>query len=332
MSKFSDSLDSAKNIVVVAHSNPDADAIASCLMVKRWFETNYADKKVDIYLDGKIAELYNPLIKNTEINTSKTINYDTAIVLDCPNLDRVGVYQDIVKNCPTIINIDHHDTNERFGTLNYVVKKASSTGELLYILFDHIKPITDDKIAEYAYHCIITDTNNYSSLSMSKRTHLTLYNILEKNFDASAIKDHYFSNISKSKQYLIKRTINSMRFLADDRLAVMNITYKDMETVNADFSDTLGLVENGLNVSGIDIAIIFIEKEPNVYYVSLRSKHEINVAEIASKFGGGGHNNMAAFEYKTNEARDFKNEVIEECSKILEQYPVSNNDDDIYNY
>lgn len=331
MSKLIDVLNTSQKIAIVSHIDPDPDAIASCLLTKRWINLNYIGKSVDIFLDGNISDLYTPLLENQEINTYELKKYDTAIVLDCPSIERTGNYADLVKSCPTILNIDHHENNNLFGTLNYVAKKSSSTGELLYIILDHISPITDDKLAEYAYHSIITDTNNFSSLSMSKRTHLTLYKILEKNFDATAIKQHYFNNISKSKQFLIKKSINSMHFVCDDRLAIMSITNKDMVTGEAEFADTLGLIENGINVSGVDIAIMFIEKQPEEYYVSLRSKGNIKVSEIAKIFDGGGHDNMAAFQCKTDNIKDLKAKVIEECAKILAKYPATNTNDDIFN-
>ena len=325
--KFNEIINNSSSIAICAHSNPDADAIASSVATKRWIEQNYKNKEVHIFLTGEIGELYKPLIADEKINPIENNEYDLAIVLDCPSIERTG-NEDIINRSKVIVNIDHHETNDKFGDYRVIAPICSSTGELLYLIFASCQPVTDKKIAELIYHSIITDTVCFSSISMSKRTHSVLEKLLEFDFDANAIKQHYFENMSKSKLFLIKKALNSMKFYCNDRVSLMRIKKQDFENSGADFTDTLGIVENGIKIEGVDIALIVIEKEENEYYISLRSKNGANVGEIARSFDGGGHQNMAALQYTGENIAELERNILKECDQMLETIPCGKDDFD----
>ena len=94
----------------------------------------------------------------------------------------------------------------------------------------------------------------------------------------------------------------------------MKVTLNDLKRTETTFEDTVGLVDNAVNISCVDIAIAIIEKKLKHYYVSLRSKNS-DVAEVARIMGGGGHTNMAAFQY-TGELRSMQQKLIKECEKV----------------
>ena len=128
------SINGAKKIAIFSHINPDADALCSSFALKNIINNNFDYKSVDVFIDGEIGALYAPILRNEVVNPEPYSSYDLAFVLDCPNTARTGKYEEILNNIPNIINIDHHDTNERFGTINIVSAKASSTCEVLYII------------------------------------------------------------------------------------------------------------------------------------------------------------------------------------------------------
>ena len=151
--KFNEIITNSSSIAICAHSNPDADAIASCIATKRWIEQNYENKDIHIFLTGEIGELYKPLVAGETINPIENNDYDLAIVLDCPSIDRTGS-EDIINRSKVVANIDHHETNNTFGDYRVVAPVCSSTGELLYLIFSSCHPVTDKKIAELIYHSI----------------------------------------------------------------------------------------------------------------------------------------------------------------------------------
>lgn len=319
--KFNELISNSKTIAVVSHIDPDADAIASSLAFKKWVEQNYMDTKVDLFFSGEIGELYSPLLANETYNTQEKNSYDLAVVLDCPTIERTG-NEHIIQKSSKIMKIDHHENQEDFGDYRVVAPICASTGEVLFLIFNSTYPITDKKIAELVYHSIVTDTNCFKSFSLSKRTYGVLNKIEEFGIDTLSIKNHYFGNLSQSKRTLLKKAFRSMRFECDDRISIMKITKEDLENANADFTDTLGIVENGLRIHGVDIAIIIIEKSEQEYYISLRSKNdEVNIGNIAQNFGGGGKQNMAAFQCSPEEIDEAIENLILECGLALVSVP-----------
>ena len=129
------------------------------------------------------------------------------------------------------------------------------------------------------------------------------------SFDSDAIKNYFFKNNTKAKTFLLEKALSSIKFYEDDKIAFMKITKKDIDRLDATQEDTLGIVEHANNIEGVMMAGIIIENEPKKFYVSLRGKGEIKIAEIAKEFGGGGHTNMAAFQYE-GDLKELNNQLI----------------------
>ena len=216
---------------------------------------------------------------------------------DCPNLGRTGKYKDLILNTPVIVNIDHHATNEKFGNgANYVSSNASSTCEIIYLMAKANNYELNNLIAKELYQGIITDTNCFTANSITKRTHQVISELLGYKFDHEAIKTYYFKNNSFAKTKLLSKALLSMKFYADNKFTTMKIPYELFNKLDASFEDTLGIVDNGINVTGSEVSAILIESAPNKVYVSLRSNGKVNVGDIAKNFNGGGSLALAAFQ------------------------------------
>ena len=292
---FSTTIENANRIAVFSHINPDADALCSSIALKNMLTKTFPDKEVDVFTSGEIGELYSHIVNNEPINISRG-NYDLAFVLDCPNLQRCGDWESLASQIPNIINIDHHETNCKFGTFNIVSNTVSSTCELIYRIAKAQKFNIDDTDASLLYQGIITDTNNFMSQSITPFTHKAVSDLLGYNFDVDEVKDHYFNNNSKAKDRLLIRALLSLRFYNNGTFTTMKIDNESFKQLGATFDDTLGIIDNGMNISQSKVSAILIEKEPNYIHCSLRSLGDVNVGEIAQLFNGGGSKTVAAFQ------------------------------------
>jgi len=114
-------------------------------------------------------------------------------------------------------------------------------------------------------------------------------------------------------QYLlVKMTLDRMELFHDGKIAFSYISEEDLENVGAQPGDHEGLVDLGRNIDGVEVSIFM--REDNGYRVSFRSNGKINVNDIASKFGGGGHK-MAAGVKVNDSFKETKNRLIEETIK-----------------
>jgi len=310
MSKIiNDVLDKATKIAIVSHINPDADALCSSLALKNIIKNNYDYKYVDVFVDGEIGSLYDPILRDEVVNPRKPCSsYDLVFVLDSPNIERTGIYGDLILNTPVIVDIDHHATNEKFGTYNFVSAGASSTCEMIYLMAKGSKFEMNNLIAKELYQGIITDTNCFTSNAISRRSHQVISELLGYKFDSEAIKAYYFKNNSVAKTRLLQKALISLKFYGGEKFTTMKIPNELFAKFDASFEDSLGIIDNGINISGTEISAILVEKEPERIHVSLRSKGKINVGEIAQKFGGGGSLELAAYQTEGN---------IKECESAL---------------
>lgn len=302
LEKCIDDIINSKNIAIFCHTTPDADTLASAVALKKIIKQNIDietnPKQIDIFVDAdEICDTNAAIIKGVSIKQQSTEKYDLAISVDAADLTRLGRWQELFESTLNTINIDHHATNTYFAKNNLVLK-TSSTCEAIYMLAK-IKNLTmSDDVLNLLYSGIITDTNNLTQGVITVNTHKVIAEMMLRHINIDALKEHFFQNNPKSKAYLLQKALNSLRFSASDRIAFMKLTKQDLQDADATFDDSVGIVNHGIEIKGVDIAILAIKQEDNSYYVSLRGKNGIDVGHISVQFGGGGHEGMAAFQYK----------------------------------
>lgn len=324
-------INESKTIAIFAHAIPDADAFCSSIALRDIINNNFDNtkKKIDIYipLPEGVPALYEPVVGDNVLN-KKTVKgrYDLGIALDSPASNRFSFYEDVFAKSKTTVNIDHHQSNTMFAQYNFVLPKASSVGEMLYAFSKTLGLKLDDSIAKNIYTSIITDTNCLTSLNISKITYKTLANLAAYNFDQEEIKSYFFKTNSKAKTFLLEKAIRSMKFYKDDSIAIMQLAVKEFERYEANMEDTLGIIDHAINIEGVKVAGILIESQENDVYVSLRGKGDVNVATIATEFGGGGHADMAAFQSQGNIA-EIKTNLVKVIKQNLMETEVQKDND-----
>ena len=313
-------IQSSKKIAIFSHSMPDADAICSSLALKTIIEHNFKNQKlVDIFIEmEEVPALYEEIIGDTSISNRRVQQYDLAISLDCPQTNRFKKYEELFINSLNTVNIDHHESNQNFAMLNFVAPNTSSTGELIYQMAKRMEFEIPLEAAKHIFTCILTDTVCLSQSNVSKLTYKVLAELSTMDFDQEAIKNHFFKTNTKAKTFLLEKALSSIKFYEDDKIAIMQLQKRDLDKLDATKEDTLGIVEHANNIEGVMIAGIIIETENKEFYISLRSKGEMNVSEIAKNLGGGGHTNMAAFQYEGG-LKELKLKLVEECKTALNQ-------------
>ena len=324
-------ISSNEKIAIITHVNADADALCSSILLKRIIKAKYETEErhihIDIFTDTKeFGELYEPIIRNVPINNQRYKKYDLAISVDAPTLSRLGKYKRLFKRAKDTLLFDHHGTCEFFAR-NNLVNTVSSTCELLYTIFVDKKGWKlSERSLRLIYAGIITDTNNLTQ-NISVSTHKVIASLMQMNtesaLDLEAIRNYFFKNSSKEKMSLLQKALESLSFYENDRIAMMKIVKQDLIDTGCTQDDTLGIVDYAISMKGVDIGVIFIKQEDNSYYVSLRSKNNIDVGLIAKAFNGGGHLNTAAFQ-SSEPLPDIRSKLTAECKKQFAQMPTEN--------
>ena len=321
----------SKNIAIFSHMAPDADALASALALKKLIKYNIpnCEKIIDLFFDyEELGDVNGAILKGVVHNYQRCHNYDLTIALDCASLSRLGKWADLYNKGKIKVNFDHHTTNENYADNNMIVK-TSSTCEGLYLIAQAKGCVIPDDVCSLIYSGIITDTNNLTQGVITTRTYKVIAEMMARNINLDALNDHFFKNNTKSKAYLLKKALDSLKFYNGDRIAMMRISKEALANCDATTEDTLGIVNHGLEIKGVDISILALKQEDNSFYVSLRSRNGVNVANIATKMGGGGHEQVAAFQF-VGTYNEMFDKLICVCKDELSKHPHEQNIEDLF--
>lgn len=280
-------LKDAKKIAIGGHVRPDGDCVCSVMALYRYLSKELPEAEIDVYLE-KPPAVFRVLqgIDDIKSEFNNKEAYDVFFALDT-NDERLGEALPIFRRARRRINIDHHVSNRGCGDVNMVEPERSSTAELLYDLME--PEFIDEEIAKAVYIGIAHDTGVFRFSNTSPRTLQIAAKLLNFGFDFSdLIEKTYFEKTYVQTQIMGRAILESMRFM-DNRCIFSVVSRRMMEFYQVGPKDLDGIVNQLQSVKGVDCAIFMYEIGTLEYKVSMRSNGSVNVAQVAVKFGGGGH-------------------------------------------
>ncbi|MGE3063566.1 MAG: bifunctional oligoribonuclease/PAP phosphatase NrnA [bacterium] len=278
------------SILVVSHKRPDGDSIGSQLGLISGLKK--MEKKVLCLNEDPVPEMFSFLRNSRSIKNTSVIKFspDLIICLDISNLERTGerIFSFLKDSHSFKLNIDHHVSNEYFGDMNIVDTNASSTSELVYDLLVNLDVDISRDIAEPLLAGIVTDTGSFRFSNVTAKTLRCAAYLLEKKADISRISTEVYMSKPLSKVRLSSKVLERMEIIADKSFSYL--LSDDFKSYNAKMEYTEGLVNEILNIQGINFAVLLTEESKNFCRLSFRSKDKkYDANKFAEKFDGGGH-------------------------------------------
>lgn len=287
MSRLEELLQGAKKVALSGHIRPDGDCVGSVMSVYQYMKKNMPEIEVKVFLETP-ASVFDCIegIENIDSSMETAEEYDVFMAMDC-TADRLGNAQRIFDKARTKINIDHHVSNQGCGDINIVVPDASSTCEVIYELLDSEK--LDVEIAKTLYIGMIHDTGVFKYSNTSPKTLNIAAKLISFGFDFSKIIDETFYEKTYIQTLVCGRAVSeSVRFM--DEKCIFSVVDKEMmEFYGVEPKDLDGIIHQLRTIKGIECAIFMYQTGSMEYKVSMRSNGNVNVALVASFFGGGGH-------------------------------------------
>ncbi|MEI3228140.1 MAG: bifunctional oligoribonuclease/PAP phosphatase NrnA [Lachnospiraceae bacterium] len=315
MKDFATYLEGVQTVAIAGHVRPDGDCVGSCLATYNYIKDNYPKIEVALYLQP-IPNIFKFLSRADEIMHSceEDKTYDLFIAQDCGDLKRLGDAAKYFETAKKTICVDHHVSNDNFADENYIFPYASSASELVFGLIGE-KSITK-KIAECIYVGMVHDTGVFQYSCTSAKTMEIAGKLMEMGIDFSKIVDEtFYTKTFEQNQILGKALLNS-RLLLDGKMIASVITMEEMKQYHVLPKHLDGIVNQLRVTKGVEAAVFLYENEDGSYKVSTRSNGLVNVAELAVKFGGGGHERAAGFSMEGT-PEDLINKVAFEIEKQL---------------
>jgi phosphoesterase RecJ-like protein len=312
-------IESGSSFVLSSHVKMDGDGLGSMLAMR--LVLIGMGKTVRVVHVDPVPKMYLFLPGADSVCSPADLpadeRFDVGIVLDSGALPRLGAAAEIVQRSDTLINIDHHADWRDFGAVNLIDLEASAVGETLYRLFDQAGVTIGKDVATALYTSIATDTGGFRYSSTTCRTHQIAAALIEQGVDPGEISQHLYENQPLPTIRLLGMALDTIEQACDGRVTWMSIDAEMLRASGAGPEHVEGFVNYPRSVDGTAVAILFAELDPGKTKASIRSNVDIDVSELAARFGGGGHYRAAGctIEAPLERARE---QLIAACQEMLE--------------
>jgi phosphoesterase RecJ-like protein len=316
MNQIIQQLKNSQTVLLASHENPDGDAIGSLLALG--LALDLLKKKTTLYNPSPIPAVYRflPSVKRVVKHLRKGDGFDTAVILDCGDFERIGNGAAIAAQVPVTLNVDHHITNTGFGTYQLIDTQACATSEIVYRLIKALDVSFSRDIAESIYTGILTDTGSFRFSNTNHAAFAICEEMIACGADPYRIAQHVYGKYSLGRIKLLNLALDSIEISRNGRLSLMTVTKEMLAETGTQPEDADGLINYARRIEAVVVAALIQEQannrgslKKNQFHVSLRSDGTVDVARIAASFGGGGHASASGFSIQAPLA-DIKNRIF----------------------
>src|SRR6202165_3220741 len=277
-------IEQRSRFLLTSHARPDGDAIGSALGCCQILRS--MGKEAEVVLRDGVPRIYQPLPYADDVVQTERVNgdYDAVIILECDSIERTRLQG--LEN-QFLINIDHHLSGRPFAHVNWIDPNAVATAEMVYRLAREAGVKISPDIANCMYTAVLTDTGSFMFAGTNEHTFALARELVLAGADpAHCARNVYFGH-STAKMRLLGAALSDLH--REGPLAWISVTQEQMLGCHAKEEDCEGLVNYALSMQGVEVALFFRELPDGRFRVSLRSKGQLDVAAIAERMGGGGH-------------------------------------------
>jgi len=307
----------ARRVAISGHVNPDYDALGACLGLQEILRQNGVSS--DIILENELDSSFQNFAKNYIFVTKVEQDYDVIITVDTAEQklipdNVVAIYS----KANHTFNIDHHQSNLEYAQFNYVEGFRSSACETIYYLFNKFFKL-NTLLSRALYIGIYTDTGGFVYSNTSSDTFRCLASLLNAGLEAEKLLLECFRTKSKSALDITRRAFSSLKFYHDGQILVSILRERDFVESKATLNESKFIVSYLPNIEGVKVSISISEPVKSDYHVSLRTAFDdIDVSQIASRFGGGGHKRASGLTLKGDFDKAF-DALLKQTISILEK-------------
>lgn len=311
----------SRKILINCHRGPDSDSVGSALamfdVLKKMGKSVTVICPSDIPADLNFLEGANEIVR-VNFTTFDFSDYDLFLVLDSSSYSMATGLKDSKRPAIRTIVIDHHYTNEKFGDINLIDAKVTSTGELLYLLFKDWRAPIEKDAAESLLTGIIGDTGTFQYQNVGQDTLRIAAELMEKGASKDKIVFNLYRNIEFKEVKMWGKFIEKM--MIEDGFvwsAIPLATYKDLGEYSYAKEDVANLFSP--IVKGTEFGIIMVEVSQDVLSVSFRSRTGFDVSKIAEELGGGGHKAASGARIEGIPFQEAVNKVLVAARKYVQK-------------
>jgi len=290
-------LSGAATVAVVAHVHPDADTIGAGLALALVLDKCGKHVEVGFAAPATLPESLASLPGCHLLVRPESMRRDVDLVVtvDIPSFKRLGGLSDLAAPGRQLLVIDHHATNDMFGTANFIDLSADSTTMMIAELLDTWGKPIDPDVAHCIYAGLTTDTGSFRWASA--RALRLAARLVEIGVDNAAISRRLMDTHPFAWLPLLSRVLGSAQLLPDavDGRGLVYVVVDNQDWISSRSEEVESIVDIVRTTQQAEVAAVFKEVEPQQWSVSMRAKADVDLAAVASEFGGGGHRLAAGY-------------------------------------
>jgi bifunctional oligoribonuclease and PAP phosphatase NrnA len=304
-----------QSFFVTAHVNPEADAMGSSLALV--WSLRQLGKQAQVVSHDPLPKILSflphqgILTQATEIPKSP----DALFILDCGDIERTGFFDGRKRPSFPVINIDHHITNKKFGTVNWIDPDAAATAELIYDLDRELGVDLTPEIAICLYAALVGETGFFAYSNTSPKVLRIAAELVDRGVDPWAVAQKLREN-SMGRIRLLGELLLGLEQTPDGKIAWLTVTQDHFKKTGTAAEDLEEFVGYPRSLKGVEVALLFREVDPETCKVSFRSRDRVDVAALAQQFGGGGHRKAAGCTVQ-GRLKEVQTRVIQAVKKEL---------------
>lgn len=304
----------ASSISMACHLGPDGDALGSMLALASAARKQGKTVHPSFGEPFVVPDAYRFLPVHLLVRPAEVpVEPELLVTFDAGSLDRLGELADNASRAAHVVVIDHHVSNEGFGTVDVIDPEAAATAEVVFELLEVLGWPIDAEVATCLQTGIVTDTGRFQYSNTTPTTLRVAGRLVEAGARPEVIGQHVYEEVpfgylSASGKVLARATLEP-----DRRLVWSVLTRADLEEAGIGLDDVDPLIDAVRVAREADVAVLLKHVDVDRVKVSLRSRGRVDVGSIAVDLGGGGHHNAAGFTFAGS-----PDQAIEEVRKRLE--------------
>ena len=302
-------IEQASSITILSHLNPDADTLGTALGIYALLSKDKS-KRVEVVNVSNALPLYLDFLPYYK-NIKHKMDYTDSLIIscDCGSVDRLGVDVSARK----IINIDHHQSNTQYGTVNVVISDYASASQVAYALFDALYGVNAEA-ATCFYAALLSDTRYFTTASVNTKVFEVAKALVDKGAKPDKIAYHFTQRRSLASVRILEKALASLVLHNEAKIATLSVNAEDIIASGATVADMEGIVDYGRSLVTVEVAIFAMELG-NELRISLRSK-TVDVSRVAMLYGGGGHKVAAGFTLSTCNLQETMDKILKSIQEL----------------
>ena len=237
-----------------------------------------------------------PGFEQVDVEPPPGADPELVFFFDSGNLERSGSSVKQIASHATIVNIDHHPSNSRFGDINVIEPEASAVGQMVMEMLDHFDFQITPTIAINLYVALLTDTGGFRHENTTPRALEDAARLARLGADPGHIATQVYKMRPETTLKLSALALATMRIELQGKLTWAKVTRRMLREAGAVMAESEGIIDTLNSIAGLELAILFKEVSSDLTKISVRSRGAVDAAALCASFGGGGHIRAAGAE------------------------------------